>query len=89
MATLGGLSPVSANGQVAVPKAIREKLGLQAGSQVMFRISDSDPSIVEMIPEATLERRYARGEGIGRLERLSRAEASRQESADPNQESRT
>lgn len=69
MTTLAGLSPVSVNGQVAIPKEIRDELGLKAGVRVLFRISELDPDVIEMVPESVLIRRYERAQSIERLER--------------------
>lgn len=73
MATLGGFSPISKNGQVAIPKAIRDLLELNEGTQVLFRVSDDDPEVLQLIPAEVFEQRYARGESIGRLESMTNA----------------
>lgn len=73
MSTLGGFSSISKNGQVAIPKSIRDRLNLAEGSQVLFRVSDDDPLVMQVIPADVFESRYARGESISRLQRMSQS----------------
>jgi AbrB family looped-hinge helix DNA binding protein len=73
VSTLGGFSSISKNGQVAIPKSIRDRLNLTEGSQVLFRVSDDDPQVMQVIPAEVFESRYARGESISRLQRMSQS----------------
>ena len=52
-------STVSAKGQITVPKAVRDKLGLRAGARVEF----------ELMPEGVLLRKGHRG-GVRAVDRV-------------------
>ena len=40
----------------------------------MFRVSDDDPDVLQLIPAEVFEQRYARGESISRLEKIAKVE---------------
>ncbi len=41
------MSTVTSKGQVTIPKAVRDLLGIQAGTEIEFRLSKSGEVIVE------------------------------------------
>jgi bifunctional DNA-binding transcriptional regulator/antitoxin component of YhaV-PrlF toxin-antitoxin module len=74
MGALAGPSPIAKNGQVVVPKSVLRALGWDPEHQaltVMFSVDDEDPEVVSMVPTHVFERRYRRGEGAERLQRLA------------------
>jgi AbrB family looped-hinge helix DNA binding protein len=71
MGTLAGPTPIATNGQITLPKAVLRGLGWSSGDQVMFSVSDDDPEVVTIVPSAVFERRYRRGEGAEKLQRLT------------------
>ena len=57
--------------QVAVPGELLRTVGLEPGDNVHFRLSDSDPNVIEIVPSDIVARRYETGAGSEALERLS------------------
>ena len=73
MGALAGPSPIAKNGQVTVPKSILRAVGWSDDQvSVMFSVDDDNPGVVTMVPSLVFERRYRRGEGLEKLEHLSR-----------------
>lgn len=48
-----------------------QRLGWSAGDMVMLRLSDDDPEVLSVVPEAVSLRRFRRGEEAERLMRLT------------------
>jgi AbrB family looped-hinge helix DNA binding protein len=66
---------VSSKGQIAIPKEIREKLGLSQGSDVVVRIQ-GDTVILRKAPKYSWRKWAGRFAGLGLTEELA---ASRRE----------
>ena len=61
--------------QVAVPGELLRAVGLEPGDNVHFRLSDSDPHVIEIVPSDIVARRYQIGTVSETLERLSQPSA--------------
>ena len=84
MDALEGPSKISANNQVALPKRLMDELGWAKGDPVMFRISDDDPGVLRIVPEAVVLRQLRRGEDAERMMRMtSHMEPSRDDATPP------
>jgi len=51
------ITTVTAKGQVTIPKAIREALGITAGDQLLFAV-DGDRAVVTPLPRRPLDELY-------------------------------
>jgi AbrB family looped-hinge helix DNA binding protein len=71
MDALVGPTPIAKNGQVTVPKRIMDALGWSGGDQVMLRVSEDDPDVLRVIPEAVVLRQLGRGEAAERMMRIT------------------
>lgn len=60
---------VSANGQATIPKAFREKLGIDTPGQVTFRETDDGEIILERIPSAAEMEGFAAKTGDANTEK--------------------
>lgn len=59
-----GPHPLSSQLQVKLPVKLARQLRAQAGDAFYWRVSDEDPSILLLIPEEVMERRYAAGAAL-------------------------
>ncbi len=41
---------MTSKGQVTIPKAVRERLGIATGSQLRFRLNTAGETVVEVLP---------------------------------------
>ena len=57
--------------QVAIPGELLRAVGLELGDNVHFRLSESDPHVIEIVPSDIVARRYQAGAESETLERLS------------------
>jgi bifunctional DNA-binding transcriptional regulator/antitoxin component of YhaV-PrlF toxin-antitoxin module len=57
--------------QVAIPGELLRAIGLGPGANVHFRLSDSDPHVIEIVPSDIIASRYQTGADADALERLS------------------
>lgn len=57
--------------QVAIPGELLRAVGLELGDNVHFRLSESDPHVIEIVPSDIVARRYQAGTDSETLERLS------------------
>ncbi|OBJ43552.1 hypothetical protein A5630_18845 [Mycolicibacterium mucogenicum] len=81
MDTLGGPTPIGANGQVSVPKHVLQALGWSSGDRVVLRVVDEEPDVLRIVPEAVALRQLRRGEEAERMMRMtSHVEPTRDES---------
>jgi AbrB family looped-hinge helix DNA binding protein len=71
MDALSGPTPIGTNGQVTIPKRLMQSLGWSGGDQVMLRVSDDDPEILRVVPEAVALRQLRRGEDAERMMRMT------------------
>ena len=57
--------------QVAIPGELLRAVGLELGDNVHFRLSESDPHVIEIVPSDIVARRYQAGadEALERLEK--------------------
>lgn len=46
------MGTVSSRGQIAIPSSIREEMGLQEGSKILFLLKDNTVLIRKVIPES-------------------------------------
>jgi antitoxin PrlF len=58
---------MGAKGQVVIPKAIRDRVGLHPGSEVEFELRDQEIVLVARSPEARLGGRFANSGMAARL----------------------
>jgi bifunctional DNA-binding transcriptional regulator/antitoxin component of YhaV-PrlF toxin-antitoxin module len=61
--------------QVAIPGELLRAVGLELGDNVHFRLSESDPHVIEIVPSDIVARRYQAGADSETLERLSQPSA--------------
>jgi bifunctional DNA-binding transcriptional regulator/antitoxin component of YhaV-PrlF toxin-antitoxin module len=61
--------------QVAIPGELLRAVGLELGDNVHFRLSESDPHVIEIVPSDIVARRYQAGAESEALERLSQPSA--------------
>ena len=61
--------------QVAIPGELLRAVGLELGDNVHFRLSESDPHVIEIVPSNIVARRYQAGTDSETLERLSQPSA--------------
>jgi bifunctional DNA-binding transcriptional regulator/antitoxin component of YhaV-PrlF toxin-antitoxin module len=61
--------------QVAIPGELLRAVGLELGDNVHFRLSESDPHVIEIVPSDIVARRYQAGADSEALERLSQPSA--------------
>ena len=61
--------------QVAIPGELLRAVGLELGDNVHFRLSESDPHVIEIVPSDIVARRYQAGADAETLERLSQPSA--------------
>ncbi len=54
---LGYRVKVSSKGQIVIPKKLRERLGLEAGSEVEFEVIGERRFLIRKVPPAAEERR--------------------------------
>lgn len=54
---------VTKHGQATIPKAYRERLGIDAPGKVRFRLTEDGDVVVEPVPSAADMRGFARREG--------------------------
>jgi bifunctional DNA-binding transcriptional regulator/antitoxin component of YhaV-PrlF toxin-antitoxin module len=61
--------------QVAIPGELLRAVGLELGDNVHFRLSESDPHVIEIVPSDIVARRYQTGADSEALERLRKPSA--------------
>src|SRR4051794_22802639 len=61
MGTPTGPHKITSVRQVALPASLMKAVDLAVGDYVHFRLSDTDDSVIEIIPSDVVDRRYARG----------------------------
>jgi bifunctional DNA-binding transcriptional regulator/antitoxin component of YhaV-PrlF toxin-antitoxin module len=61
--------------QVAIPGDLLHAVGLEIGDNVHFRLSDSDPHVIEIVPSDIVTARYQTGTDSEALERFSQPSA--------------
>lgn len=47
---------VTSKGQITIPKAVRERMGLEQGEKVLFRFDDGDGARMVRVPADPMER---------------------------------
>ncbi len=62
------MATVSSKGQITVPKAVREALGLEAGTEISFELQPGGVVLRKEISEAVLQRwkGHLKGQAAGR-----------------------
>ena len=55
--------------QVKLPTSLARELHIEAGDHFYWRRSDSDPSVLLLVPSEVVERRYTAGEQLEALDR--------------------
>ena len=68
--------------QVAIPGQLLRAVGLEPGDNIHFRLSESDPHVIEIVPSDIIARRYQVGADSETLERLSQPSALDDQIAD-------
>lgn len=81
MTSLSGPHQVSKQLQIKIPVKMARAVQLEAGDEVYWRLSDDEPGALVLLPAEVVERRYAVGERLERLDRASGFELSTREEA--------
>lgn len=87
MDALGGPTPIGTNGQVTIAKRILQTLGWSSGDHVVLRVTDDEPGILKVVPEAVALRQLKRGEEAERMMRMTgQAEMPKPSATEPRTE---
>lgn len=85
MVALDGPHRVSGKLQVRIPIRIARELSIDEGDLYYWRVSETEPGIVQLIPVEVVERRYSVGERLERSAGGAPVERDHQPAGRPNE----